>query len=169
MSGAPGTRIVVEREVRASAATVFALLADPRRHPRIDGSGTVRAAQDAHAITGTGQSFVMDMDLTAVGHPELAGYQTENHVVEFVPGERLAWATARRGQPPAGVRWEWTLHPLGPDRTRVVHSCDWSRVSDPAVLARVSFPRIPADRLAETLERLAAAVEDRGTEPTPAL
>jgi len=152
-------RTVVEREVAADAEAVFALLADPRRHPEIDGSGTVRAAAGSGPITRTGQRFVMDMDLTAVGHPELSDYQTENLVVEFVPGERLTWATARRGQAPAGVWWSWSLRPTAAGRTRVVHTCDWSRVTDPAVLARVTFPRIPADRLAETLVRLAAALE----------
>ncbi|NIZ90210.1 SRPBCC family protein [Kineococcus rubinsiae] len=161
MTSATESRIVVEREVAADAATVFGLLADPRRHPEIDGSGTVRVAEETRPIAGAGQSFVMDMDLTAVGHPELSDYQTENHVVEFAPGERLAWATARRGQTPPGVRWSWSLHPAGPGRTRVVHTYDWSAVTDPAVLARISFPRIPADRLAETLVRLAAAVEGR--------
>jgi len=160
----PGTedrRIVVQREVAAEPAAVFALLADPRRHPEIDGSGTVRAAAGAEPITGAGQVFVMDMDLTAVGHAELSGYQTENHVVEFVPDELLTWATARRGNVPAGVRWSWALRRSAPGRTRVVHTCDWSRVTDPAVLARVQFPRIPADRLEQTLQRLADAVEPR--------
>jgi hypothetical protein len=152
---------VVEREVRAEPAALFALLADPRRHPEIDGSGTVRAAAEARPITGTGQVFVMDMDLTAVGHAELSDYQTENHVVEFVPDELLTWATARRGRVPAGVRWSWSLRRTGPGRTLVVHTCDWSRVTDPAVLARVTFPRIPADRLEQTLQRLADAVEQR--------
>lgn len=161
MTSAAQTRLVVEREVPATPAAVFAVLADPRRHPEIDGSGTVRAAAGTHPITGVGQSFVMDMDLTAVGHTELSDYQTENLVVEFVPDELLTWATARRGRPPAGVRWSYSLQPVGPDRTRVVHSCDWSRVTDPAVLARVTFPRIPADRLEQTLERLAAAVATR--------
>lgn len=161
MTNVQEPRIVVEREVDADPASVFSLLADPRRHPEIDGSGTVRAATGTQPITAAGQSFVMDMDLTTVGHPELSDYQTENHVVDFVHGERIAWATARRGQTPPGVRWSYSLHQAGPGRTRVVHTYDWSRVTDPAVLARVSFPRIPADRLAETLERLAAAVEQR--------
>lgn len=74
---------MVEREVRADPAAVFALLCDPRRHPDIDGSGTVRAAEGSVPVTRTGQSFVMDMDLTSVGHPEHNAYQTQNHVVEF--------------------------------------------------------------------------------------
>lgn len=106
-------RIVVEREVNADPASVFALLSDPRRHPEIDGSGTVRAAEGTEPITGTGQSFVMDMDLTAVGHPELSDYQTENHVVDFAADERIAWATARRGQTPPGVRWSYLLRQTG--------------------------------------------------------
>ncbi|WP_380171852.1 polyketide cyclase [Kineococcus sp. DHX-1] len=153
------SRIVVEREVRADPAAVFAVLCDPRRHPEIDGSGTVRAAEGSAPVTGTAQTFVMDMDLTEVGHPEHSAYQTENHVVEFMPDECIAWATARRGQAPPGVRWSYHLSRGRPGHTLVVHSYDWSRVTDPAVLARVSFPRIPADRLERTLELLATVVE----------
>ena len=152
-------RTVVTREVAADAGTVFALLADPRRHPEIDGSDTVRAAAGATVLTGTGQVFVMSMDQTALGHPEVSDYETENLVVEFVPDTLLTWETARPGKHPTGLWWSWALEPLGPGRVRVTHTYDWSRVTDPALLARIGFPRIPEDALRRTLDRLAAAVE----------
>ncbi len=36
------TNVSASTTVAAPPATVFAILADPRQHPRIDGSGTVR-------------------------------------------------------------------------------------------------------------------------------
>lgn len=158
---------VVTREVAADAGTVFALLADPRRHPEIDGSDTVRAAAGTSVLTGTGQVFVMSMDQTALGHPEVSDYETENLVVEFVPDALLTWETARPGKHPTGLWWSWALEPLGPGRVRVTHTYDWSRVTDPALLARINFPRIPEDALRRTLDRLAAAVETPGVSGRP--
>ena len=126
--------IRVTETADASAADLFAVLADPRRHVEIDGSGMLRAEVGARPLTAVGQVFTM-----AMHYPSLGDYRTDNHVVTFVPDRQLAWATARAGRPPAGVRWGWTLEPLGPARTTVVHDYDWSRVSDPAVLARVTF------------------------------
>lgn len=148
------TRIVVERTAPGAPAAYFAVLADPRRHVEIDGSGTVRAAAGSQVVTGVGQVFTMEMT-----HASLGEYRTENHVVDFEPGHLIAWMTAREGLPPAGVRWSWELDPAGDGGTRIVHTYDWSRVVDPAVLARVSFPRVPADALRDTVARLVAAVE----------
>ena len=36
------TNVSASTTIAAPAATVFDILADPRQHPRIDGSGTVR-------------------------------------------------------------------------------------------------------------------------------
>jgi len=80
----------------------------------------------------------------------------DNRVVEFEPDRRLTWATGRRGQPPAGVRWGWQLTPLDDAHTRIVHTYDWSRVTDPAVLARVSFPQVSPDQLQARVDRLIA-------------
>jgi hypothetical protein len=122
----------------------------------------VRAARGTSVLTDTGQVFVMAMDQTAIGHPEVADYETENLVVEFVPGRSITWETARPGKHPTGLWWSWAVEPLGTGRARVTHTYDWSRVTDPALLARISFPRIPEDALRRTLDRLAAAVESPG-------
>jgi len=146
------TQIVVEQTVDAGAPELFAVLADPRRHIEIDGSGTLRPTSGTSVITGVGQVFTM-----AMTYPSLGEYRTDNLVVEFERDRRLTWATSRTGLPPAGVWWTWVLTP-GPDgRTTVTHIYDWSRVVDPAVLARVSFPRVSADQLEATVEALARA------------
>ena len=144
------TRIVVRETVDVPATALFAVLADPGRHLEMDGSGTLRAGSDNPAITGVGQVFTMEMH-----YPSLGDYRTDNHVVDFENGRRIAWMTAREGQPPAGVRWSWELRPEGLDRTTVVHTYDWSRVTDPAVLARVTFPRVSGEALERSVQRLA--------------
>jgi len=148
------TSIVVRSTLDAPPEAVFALLEDPARHPELDGSGMVVGAVDPRRLTAVGQSFVMDMHQDRQG---LGDYRTENTLTDVVPGARLAWTTARVGNPPAGVRWQWDVTAADGGGTDVTHTYDWSQVTDPAVLARVSFPRVSADQLAGTVRRLAAA------------
>lgn len=150
------TRIVVRRTVQAPSSQVFALLADPARHTEIDGSGTVRGAVDSKAITAVGEVFVMAMHRE--GRAAGADYRTGNHVVRFKPGRRIAWTTALEGDTPSGFSWEFELQSEDELTTEVVHTYDWSQVTDPAVLARVSFPQVSAQEMQDTLDRLAAAV-----------
>jgi hypothetical protein len=146
------TGIVVRTTVDVPAEDLFAVLTDPRRHVDIDGSGMLRPGADARPVTDAGQVFTMEMH-----YPSLGDYRTENHVVEHVAGRRIAWMTAREGRPPAGVRWSWELVPVDDRRTTVVHTYDWSQVVDPAVLARVSFPRVSGEAMQDTVRRLAEA------------
>lgn len=156
MTDTTAPRIVVRRTVQAPASRVFALLADPTRHPEIDGSHTLRAAVGTAPIAAVGEVFVMEM------HREdrVAGadYRTDNHVIRFKPDRRIAWATALVGNPPSGFFWEWELQSEDELTTEVVHTYDWSQVTDPAVLARVSFPAVSAAQMQATLDSLAAAL-----------
>lgn len=145
------TSITLEQDAERSASALFAVLADPRRHVEMDGSGMLRAVEDATVLDHVDQVFSI-----AMHYPSLGDYITDNRVVELEPGRRLTWTTGRRGQPPAGVRWGWQLTPLDDARTRVVHTYDWSRVTDPGVLARVSFPRVSPDQLQASVDRLIA-------------
>ena len=153
------TSIVVASTVAAPAGDLFAVLADPRRHVEIDGSGMLRPGADAAPITGADQVFTM-----AMHYPSLGDYRTENHVVDFSADRSIAWMTAREGQPPAGVRWSWELRPVDERRTEVVHTYDWSQVTDPAVLARVSFPRVSAAAMQDTVRRLVEAASVGGAD-----
>ena len=142
-------RVTVVAPVAAHDA--FAVLQDPKRHVEIDGSGMLQADVDATPITGTGQVFTM-----AMRYPSLGDYRTENHVLDFVVDRRITWTTARAGNPPAGVWWTWEFEPLPDGGTRIVHTYDWSRVDDPAVLARVNFPRVSGVDLRQSVRRLVA-------------
>jgi uncharacterized protein YndB with AHSA1/START domain len=145
------TQILVQVVVPVPAADLFALLADPRRHAEIDGSGLVQGDVDAQPVTAVGQSFTMQQS-----DPRRGDYRTDNEVIAYEPDRLIAWSTADAGQPPAGVRWRWQLDPAGPGRTTVVHTYDWTNVSDPEVLAAGAFPRVPAVALRQSIRRLVA-------------
>ena len=87
------------RVIRASAATVFDVLADPSKHPAIDGSGSVKATRPgAVARLAMGSKFGMDMK---VGVP----YRMTNTVVEFEADRRIGWKHV------GGHVWRYLLAP----------------------------------------------------------
>lgn len=79
-------KISVERLIHASAASIFDVIADPRRHADFDGSGSVRKSR---FVTPTrlyeGAVFVMDMKRSVP-------YGMANTVVEFDENRVIAWA-----------------------------------------------------------------------------
>src|SRR5579862_2440268 len=78
--------VSVSKEIPAAADAVFALLADPAQHARIDGSGMVRSATSTDIVAGVGDTFTMRMH-----NEEMGDYEMINHVVEFAAGRRIAW------------------------------------------------------------------------------
>ena len=53
--------VAVSRRISAPARDIFALLADPARHPDLDGSGMLRAAVSRAIVAAVGDVFVMKM------------------------------------------------------------------------------------------------------------
>ena len=83
----PRDLITVQRLIPAPADAIFDLLADPSRHPEIDGSGTVLGPSSGRARRlAIGDVFGMNMKMGI-------GYATRNEVVEFIDGRRIAWRT----------------------------------------------------------------------------
>ena len=145
---------ITVRDVAASSPTrLFDLLADPARHQDIDGSGMVRAAEGSVPVTGLGQAFVMNM------HQAGRDYQTENLITVFEAGRSIEWMPGRPGNAPFGARWRWDLEPMADGRTAIVHTYDWSDITDPALLARITLPRVPAADLEQSARRLAELAE----------
>ena len=101
--------VTVQRLIPAPAAAIFDLLADPSRHPQIDGSGTVIAPTSAGSRRlGLGDTFGMSMKL---GVP----YSTRNVVVEFEPDRLIAWQTlaaAPLDKVVTGRVWRYELEPV---------------------------------------------------------
>ncbi len=153
---------VVSRDVAASSAAIFAVLADPRRHPALDDSGMVLeqvdGRGDAGPITHVGQVFRMRMTMGGVNR-----YETDNHVFIFEPGRAIGWEVAEAGGKPLGWTWRFDLEPVeaGAWVTRVTQTYDWSQVTDAETLRTIPFPAVPRDARLETLALLAELVETR--------
>ncbi len=136
--------------VQAPPEVVFAILADPRQHSRIDGSGSVGSVLSApDRITAKGQTFTVRMKLFGVP------YLIRNRVVEFEAGRRIAWRhfTANR--------WRYELTPTADGGTRVTETFDMTR-ADPvttAVVRAAKFPERNREGITGTLERLKKAAE----------
>lgn len=146
--------ITVQRDIPASAVDIFAVLSNPDRHVELDGSGFVLGVDHADRITGTGQSFRMNMAGDHMG----GDYQTDNVVSGFESGKLIAWKTAPAGSEPAGWEWVWELDAEGPNTTSVTLTYDWEKVTDPDILRKVSFPLVSEHQLDESLNHLAEAV-----------
>lgn len=143
----------VERVIPAPADKIFELLADPRHHPEIDGSGTVRKSKDAPERLTLGSRFGMSMKL---GVP----YSMVSEVIEFEDGRRIAWQT--RPPSPLGARlaggriWRYELEPVA-DGTRVRESWDISQervFTKPVVRAAAGKTRQDMTRTLERIETL---------------
>ena len=147
------TRISASRTIDAAAKDIFAVLADPARHPEIDGSGMVRSLDRGEKITANGSTFEMNM------HNEPRGdYQMINTVVGFVPNKLIAWEPGPPDRGPMGWQWIWELDSVGSDTTEVTLSYDWSGVSDKDVLKQVKFPPWSEEDLEGSLAKMAAVL-----------
>jgi len=140
--------VSVSREIAAGAERIFALIADPAAQPGWDGNDNLAAAPAGQRVRRAGDMFTMTLTRGAI---------RENHVVEFEEGRRIAWTPAEPGREPPGHLWRWELEPAGPARTRVIHTYDWTRLTDEGRLPRARATT--ADRLRASLDRLAALAE----------
>jgi len=135
--------------VQAPAATVFAILADPRQHPRIDGSGSVQQIISAPERLGPGARFTVAMRLFG------APYTVTNRVVEFEQDRLIAWRHF------GGHRWRYQLEALDGAGTRVTETFDYARYTRPAAwtLRVLGFPERNRRGIEGTLARLKSAAE----------
>ena len=132
--------------VEAPPEAVFAILTDPRQHPRIDGSGSVRGSVSGPDRLELGSEFGMDRKL-------VAPYRIKNRVVEYEPDRRIAWRHFGRH------RWRYELTPTDAGGTRVTETFDWSTSLGPALIDRTSVPAMNARSIEETLPRLKELAE----------
>jgi len=146
-------RITVQRTIDASTQDVFEVLSNPERHSELDGSGFVVSDEKTDRITGTGQVFRMNMTGDHMG----GDYQTDNTVTGYDPNHLLAGQTAPADTEPPGWEWTWELAAQGSDATEVTLTYDWSKVTDPGILEKVSFPLVSQQQLEDSLGNLAAA------------
>src|SRR5580700_612521 len=104
-----GDVVSVERVVPASPAAIFEVLADPAKHPIIDGSGSVKQAKtDTPQRLSLGSTFGMSMKLGV-------GYSMVSTVTEFEENRRIAWQSrppGRMGRFTGGRIWRYELEPV---------------------------------------------------------
>jgi hypothetical protein len=127
--------------VPASAEAVFNLLADPRRHHEIDGSGSVNAAQvDAPERLSLNAKFGMNMKK---GVP----YKMTNTVVEFENNKLIGWRHV------GGHIWRYILEPVD-GGTKVTEQFDWNTNRAPLMLKLMNAEKANAKAIEKTLENL---------------
>jgi hypothetical protein len=84
----------VQRRIAASPGAVFALLADPRRHRDIDGSGSVIEAADDVGDLQDGNPDRLSLGAYfGMSMKKGLRYSMVNEVVEFEENRRIAWQT----------------------------------------------------------------------------
>ena len=110
------TRTVSARTtVDAPPHVVFAIVADPRQHARIDGSGSVQDLIEGPDRLSQGAEFGVRMKM--FGLP----YKIANTVVEFEEDRLIAWRHF------GGHRWRYELEPTDDGGTVVTETFDYSR------------------------------------------
>lgn len=134
-------QVSVTKTVATTPEQIFALLADPAKHPELDGSGTVHAARSGNPERlELGAKFGMDMKM---GAP----YKIQNTVVEFEEDRLIAWRHFN------GHRWRWQLRPVD-GGTEVTETFDWSTARAPLLISLSPFPRKNKEGIERTLARL---------------
>ena len=128
--------------VAAEPQALFDIVADPSMHPRIDGSGTVRAIRPGGAARLTlGATFGMDMKMGA-------SYKITNTVVEFDEPRLLAWRHFN------GHVWRYRFEPVD-GGTLVTEEWDARPAKNRLVLRLLGFPNRNRKGIVATLDRLA--------------
>lgn len=127
--------------VKAAPGTIFEILADPRRHGEIDGSGTVQSARvNSPARLSLGAQFGMNMKITVP-------YRITNTVVEFEENKRIAWRHI------GGHIWRYILEPVD-GGTQVTEQFDPTTARIPLILKLRNTDKYNAIAIEKTLENL---------------
>jgi len=135
-------------EVHAPAAELFAIVADPRRHHELDGSGTVTANHVTPSKLVAGSKFSTKMKMYGVP------YRITSTVTALKPDELVEW------RHPYGHHWRWEFEALSPTLTRVTETFDYRNTGTlkdaTRYYERTGFAKGNATGIEATLSKLAA-------------
>jgi uncharacterized protein YndB with AHSA1/START domain len=135
--------ISVSRTINAAPSLIFDLLADPRQHVLLDGSGSVTSVKSAPPRLSLGSTFSMHMKMGL-------GYVTRNRVVVFEENRSIAWHHF------ALFVWRYDLEAIE-GATVVTESFNYDKPWAFAIIA-LGFPERNRRATEGSLERLEAAV-----------
>lgn len=141
-----GARSVARKvTVLATAEEIFSIVADPHRHPELDGSGTVRDTPVTGPVRlSKGARFSVGMKQFGVP------YKITSTVTAFEENRLIEW------RHPMGHRWRWRLLEIAPGTTEVTETFDYAGAKAPKVLEIFKQPAVNANGITKTLEALAA-------------
>ncbi|BBB43844.1 hypothetical protein MASB_44100 [Mycobacteroides abscessus subsp. bolletii BD] len=123
------------------------MVADPRRHHELDGSGTVGQNIRTPDRLQVGSRFSTGMRM--FGLP----YRITSTVTEFDPDKVVEW------RHPLGHRWRWEFVALSPTSTRVTETFDFRNAGPIQSLLNYKLPgfvKANAKGIEATLRRLQA-------------
>lgn len=149
MTHDPGRLVSGRTTIAAPPSVVFAIVSDPRAHPRIDGSGSVQQVIDGPDRLAKGAVFGVSMRM--FGLP----YRIRNRVVEFEQDRLIAWRHF------GAHRWRYQLEPGASGSTVVTETFDYSRYGRvwATGLRLAGFPERNRAGITATLVRLKQAAE----------
>lgn len=127
--------------VNAPAAVIFELVANPRRHHELDGSGTVGPNISGPERLTLGATFSTHMRMFGVP------YKTTCTITQFQENAIIEWQVGGR------QKWRWELRELEPEITEVTETWDIRGVTG-AVILNITLGNRTARGLEQTLQQL---------------
>ena len=131
-------------EIKAPSKVIFDLIADPKNHQKIDGSGMLKGELQAPGRLHLGASFGMKMKF-------VIPYIIKSHVVEFEENKSLAWRHLMHNV------WRYELIEIDPRTTRVIQTWDGRKARSKRWVSQ-SYKWVPR-AMAKTLVRLKELAE----------
>lgn len=132
--------------INAPAERIFSILADPRKHSQLDGTGSIQSVIEGPDRLQLGSRFGMNMRLGIK-------YHITNTVMEFEENKLIAWRHLGRW------RWRYELRELSPTQTEVTETFDGTTsISQTWLKIRKAYPWVQM-AVAKTLVRLKAMAE----------
>jgi hypothetical protein len=126
-------------EIKAPAEIIFDLIADPRNHQKIDGSGMLKGELKAPERLYLGAKFGMKMKF-------IIPYLIKNQVVEFEENKSIAWRHLMHNV------WRYELIEIDPKTTLVIQTWDGRKARSKRWVSQ-SYKWVPR-AMAKTLVRL---------------